>query len=73
MRPAPVTPALPALRSIRILDQLRKRIRLLHYSCRIEEAYVHWCRAFIHVLKVGGGGVRSPMDSLVLPPGLDAI
>ncbi|MDL5034577.1 integron integrase [Pelomonas sp. APW6] len=38
---------LPPLRSKRLLDQLRERIRFLHYSLRTEEAYVYWCRAFI--------------------------
>jgi len=33
---------LPALRSVKVLDQLRERIRYLHYSRRTEEAYVHW-------------------------------
>lgn len=47
--------ALPALRSTKILDQLRERIRLLHYSRRTEEAYVHWCRAFIRFR-----GIRHP-------------
>jgi integron integrase len=31
----------------RLLDQLRERIRYLHYSLRTEQAYVHWVRAFI--------------------------
>ena len=38
---------LPPLRSARILDQLRERIRYLHYSLRTEEAYVYWVKAFI--------------------------
>ena len=38
---------LPPLQSLRILDQLRERIRYLHYSLRTEEAYVHWVRGFI--------------------------
>lgn len=32
--------ALPPLKSTRLLDQLRERIRALHYSLRTEEAYV---------------------------------
>jgi hypothetical protein len=28
------------LRAVKVLDQLRERIRLLHYSRRTEEAYV---------------------------------
>jgi integron integrase len=47
----------PALRSTKILDQLRERIRLLHYSRRTEEAYVHWCRAFIRF-----HGIRHPAE-----------
>jgi integrase len=45
--------ALPALRSIKLLDRLRERIRLMHYSPRTEETYVYWCRAFIrfHALR----------------------
>ena len=39
---------LPTLRFEKLLDQLRERIRYLHYSMRTEQAYVHWARAFIH-------------------------
>ena len=49
------TQAAPALRSVKILDQLRERIRYLHYSLRTEEAYVHWVRAFIRF-----HGIRHP-------------
>ena len=31
----------------RLLDQLRDRIRLKHYSIRTEEAYSDWVRRFI--------------------------
>src|SRR5881392_3734035 len=43
----------PPLQSSRLLDQVRERIRYLHYSIRTEEAYVHWVRAFVrfHGLK----------------------
>jgi len=57
LRPAPAPHALPALRSAKVLDRLRERIRLLHYSRRTEEAYVHWCRAFIRF-----HGVRHPAE-----------
>ena len=30
-----------------LLDQLRAKIRLKHYSIRTEEAYVQWCKRFI--------------------------
>jgi site-specific recombinase XerD len=42
-----IGPPLPALQSARLLDQVRERIRYLHYSIRTEEAYVHWVRAFV--------------------------
>lgn len=41
------TAPLPPLRSVKVLDQLRERIRYLHYSLRTEQAYVNWVRAFI--------------------------
>ena len=31
----------------RLLDQVRERIRFLHYSIRTEEAYIGWIRRFI--------------------------
>ncbi|WP_407257846.1 integron integrase [Klebsiella pneumoniae] len=49
------TAPLPPLRSVKVLDQLRERIRYLHYSLRTEQAYVHWVRAFIRF-----HGVRHP-------------
>lgn len=56
-RSAQASSALPPLRSVRILDQLRERIRLLHYSPRTEEAYLQWCRAFIRF-----HGIRHPAE-----------
>jgi integron integrase len=41
------TPTLPPLTATKVLDQLRERIRYLHYSLRTEEAYVYWVRLFI--------------------------
>ncbi len=37
----------PAFQSARLLDQLRERIRYLHYSLRTEQAYLFWSRAYI--------------------------
>ena len=51
-----VTAPLPPLRSVKVLDQLRERIRYLHYSLRTEQAYVYWVRAFIRF-----HGVRHPL------------
>jgi len=43
----------PPLKSVRLLDQARERIRYRRYSIRTEEAYVYWVRGFIlfHQLK----------------------
>ena len=55
LRPAPS--ALPTLRSVRVLDQLRERLRLMHYSLRTEEVYAYWLKAFIRF-----HGIRHPAD-----------
>jgi hypothetical protein len=34
-------------RKPRLLAQLREAIPYKHYSCRTEQAYVHWVRRFI--------------------------
>ncbi|WP_432654230.1 phage integrase N-terminal SAM-like domain-containing protein [Thauera aromatica] len=38
-------PSAPA--SPRLLDRVRERIRVKHYSIRTEQAYVDWIRRFI--------------------------
>jgi integron integrase len=49
----------------RLLEQLRSQIRLLHYSLRTEESYVHWVRSFIrfherrHPAELDDAAVRS--------------
>ena len=48
---------LPPLRAPRLLDQLRERIRYLHYSRSTEDIYVYWCRSFIRF-----HGLRHPRD-----------
>ncbi len=53
------------LKSAKVLDQLRERIRYLHYSIRTEEAYVYWVRTFIrfhglrHPATLGGAEVEA--------------
>ncbi len=41
------TQPLSPLQSSKVLDQLRERIRYLHYSIRTEEVYVYWVKKFI--------------------------
>ncbi len=53
---APSVP-LPTLTSVKLLDQIRERVRYLHYSIRTEEAYVSWARQFVHF-----HGLQHPKD-----------
>ena len=60
----------PPLHSTRLLDQVRERIRYLHYSIRTEEAYVHWIRAFVrfhdlrHPVEMGAAEVEGYLSWL---------
>lgn len=51
----------------KLLDQVRDRIRVKHYSLRTEDAYLGWIKRFIlfhnkrHTHR-GGHGVLSPLD-----------
>lgn len=47
----------PPLQSGRLLDQMRERIRYLHYSLSTEQTYVYWARWFIRF-----HGLRHPKD-----------
>ena len=40
-------PGNPPLRSTRLLDQMRERIRYLHYSLSTEKIYLYWVKFFI--------------------------
>ena len=37
----------PVLQSVRLLDQVRERIRYLHYSLSTEKTYLHWVKFFV--------------------------
>ena len=47
----------PPLRSTRLLDQLRERIRYRHLSLSTEQSYAYWVRRFIRF-----HGLRHPRD-----------
>jgi len=47
-------PGAPALQSTRLLDQLRERIRYMHYSLSTEKVYLYWVRFFIRWHGRGG-------------------
>src|SRR3954471_5558747 len=56
----------------RLLDQVRDRIRLKHYSIRTEETYVEWARRFIlfhgkrHPREMGATEVESFLTDLAV-------
>ena len=76
----PVKPCKPAerppLKSVRLLDQVRERIRYKHYSIRTEEAYVYWVRSFIrfhqlkHPRKMGSAEVTAFLSWLAAERGV---
>ena len=47
----------PPLRAIRLLDQMRERLRYMHYSLRTEQTYLFWVRWFIRF-----SGLRHPKE-----------
>lgn len=55
-KPRNVT-ARPPLQAPRLLDQLRERLRYLHYSLRTEQTYLYWTRWFIRY-----HGLRHPRE-----------
>lgn len=60
----------PVVHPVRLLDQLRDRIRYVHYSLRTEKAYVFWVRRFIkfhglrHPRELGGAAVEAFLTDL---------
>lgn len=54
-------PGTPSFTSTRLLDQLRERIRYLHYSLQTEKAYLYWVRFFIR-WHGRGGVMRHPRE-----------
>nr|WP_315490104.1 integron integrase [uncultured Rhodoferax sp.] len=54
-------PGNPPLQSTRVLDQLRERIRYMHYSLSTEQLYVYWVRFFIR-WSARNGQMRHPRD-----------
>ena len=62
-------PDAPPLHSIRLLDQLRERIRYMHYSLSTEQVYVYWVRFFIR-WSGRGGTMQHPRD--IGAPGVEA-
>ena len=51
----------PPLVSTRLLDQVRERIRYLHYSLKTEKAYLYWARFYV-LWSARQGGMRHPKE-----------
>ncbi len=54
-------PCNPPLQSTRLLDQMRERIRYMHYSLSTETVYLYWVRFFIR-WSGRGGQMQHPRD-----------
>ena len=50
------------MRSTRLLDQVRERVRYTHYSLRTEKAYLYWIRFFIRWRAMQSGDMRHPRE-----------
>jgi len=55
-------PGAPPLQSARLLDQVRERVRYMHYSLKTEKAYLYWARFFVRWSAGQPGGMRHPRD-----------
>jgi integron integrase len=62
--------ATPSGKPTRLLDQLRERVRYLHYSLRTEKAYLYWVRFFVrwhnmrHPREMGPAEIQSFLGML---------
>ncbi|MBA3595075.1 MAG: integron integrase [Polaromonas sp.] len=55
-------PGAPPLQSARLLDQVRERVRYMHYSLKTEKAYLYWVRFFVRWSATQPGGMRHPRE-----------
>ncbi len=63
MKPGRSAGAPIPLKSTRLLDQVRERIRHLHDSLSTETTYVHWVKFFVRWHgRNSGGAMRHPRD-----------
>jgi hypothetical protein len=63
---------LPSQARPRLLDQVRQRLRVLHYRIRTEDAYVNWIKRFIlfhnkrHPLEMGEADLEAFLTHLAV-------
>lgn len=56
----------------KLLDQVKNRLRLKHYSLRTEDTYVHWIKRYIyfhhkrHPAEMGGAEVEAFLTDLAV-------
>lgn len=68
----PVSSGVPHGRPLKLLEQVRRQIRLQHYSRRTEQAYVGWIRRFIlangkrHPREMGADEVAAFLTTLAM-------
>jgi hypothetical protein len=55
-------PGAPSLQSTRLLEQVRERVRYLHYSLKTEKDYLYWIRFFIRWSAMQSSGMRHPRE-----------
>ena len=56
--------------SVRLMDQVRERVRYLHYSLSTEKTYLYWIRFFIR-WQAKGGQMRHPRGGVEMPHALE--
>ena len=67
---AVISSAEPGSGRPRLLDEVRRRLRLKHYSLRTEQAYLYWIRRYIranslrHPREMGGAEVERFLSDL---------
>jgi integron integrase len=72
LRPMSGSHETPPQRPVRLLDQVRQKLRLLHYAIRTEEAYVDWIRRYIlfhhkrHPREMGGPEIEAFLTHLAV-------
>ena len=60
------------IKSPKLLDQLRERVRLKHYSYKTEQSYVQWVKRYIlfhnkrHPKDMGGVEIREFLNHLAI-------